>query len=97
MEISKEILINFSGNAPLFPLNDFVLFPKTGYTFKIFEPRYKNMIDDIGNKDNLFCITKTKSKDELGKRILHDIGTLVYVVDKKKLDDGNYNIITYGV
>ena len=97
MEISKEILVNFSGNAPLFPLNDFVLFPKTGYTFKIFEPRYKAMINDIEDKDNLFCITKTKSKDKSGERALHEIGTLAYVVDKKKLDDGNYNIIAYGV
>ena len=97
MELSKEILSNFSGHAPLFPLNDFVLFPKTGYTFKIFEPRYKDMINDIEGGDNLFCITKVKYEDEEGKGILHKVGTLAYVVDKKKLEDGNYNIIAYGV
>ena len=47
MIFSDQILEKFSGSSPLFPLPDFVLFPLTGYTFRIFEERYIEMVEDV--------------------------------------------------
>ena len=44
---NEEILKSFSGDAPIFALPNFVMFPKTAYSFNVFEPRYKEMVSDI--------------------------------------------------
>jgi len=38
---------------PIFPLNNFIIFPKTTVPLNIFEPRYIKMIDD-SMKNNKF-------------------------------------------
>ena len=55
---SDKILEKFSGSSPLFPLPDFVLFPLTGYTFRIFEERYIKMVEDVLKNENLICVTQ---------------------------------------
>ena len=56
-----KILKIFSGNSPLFPLPNFVLFPLAGHRFKIFESRYVQMIEKIINKERLVTISLLKS------------------------------------
>ena len=55
---SDKILEKFSGSSPLFPLPNFVLFPLTRYTFRIFEERYIKMVEDVLKNENLICVTQ---------------------------------------
>ena len=91
---NKEILKSFSGSAPLFALPNFVMFPKTAYSFNVFEPKYKEMVSDILKTDKLFCINLLKDNSESE---VNNIGTLCYIIESKKLDSGNYTLIASGI
>ena len=91
---NKEILKSFSGSAPLFALPNFVMFPKTAYSFNVFEPRYKEMVSDILKTNKLFCINLLKDNSESE---VNNIGTLCYIIESKKLDSGNYTLIASGI
>ena len=73
----KEILSNFSGIAPVFAIPNFVMFPKTGYSFNIFETS-KGKILVINVMGRLFMdplddpfkiIDEILTENELGKDI----------------------------
>ena len=83
---------------PIFPL-DLVLFPNQELPLRIFEPRYKQMIDDcmLTEKEFGVCLidsTKTVS----GWQISHDIGTIAKIIDCKDVDStsGHLMINTKG-
>ena len=94
---SEEILKKFKGTSPIFPLPDFVMFPKTAYSFNIFEPRYKKLISDILSGEKFFCSTllEEEGTDDIPK--FHRYGTLCYIIEHSKKDNGNYNIIASGI
>ena len=76
------------------------MFPKTAYSFNVFETRYKELVSDILNKDKLFCtsLLQSCSDDEyLESPNFHNMGTLCYVIEHKELKNGNYNIIVSGL
>ena len=39
--------MNLPNKIPIFPLSNFIIFPKTSVPLNIFEPRYIQMIDDV--------------------------------------------------
>ena len=46
-----EPKVNLPNKIPIFPLSDFIFFPKTSVPLNIFEPRYLEMVNDsIKNK-----------------------------------------------
>mgnify|MGYP001174494392 CR=1 FL=1 len=95
---SNKILKTFTGSAPIFPLPDFVMFPRTAYSFNIFEPRYKKLVSDILDGDNFFCSTLLAEKEENNSPPkFHSYGTLCYIIEHSKKDNGNYNIIASGL
>jgi len=91
---NQEILKSFSGKAPIFSLSNFVMFPKTAYSFNVFEPRYKEMVFDILETNKLFCINLKKDGSESE---IYNIGTLCYILESKKLDNGSYTLIASGI
>ena len=100
MIFSDEILEKFSGSTPLFPLPDFVLFPLTGYTFRIFEEMYIKMVEDVLKNEKLICVTQidpkgTSTRSDDPK--IHPIGTLAYIFNSKKLDNGEFVIMTFAL
>ena len=97
---STKVLTEFNGVAPIFPLSNFVMFPKTAYSFNIFEPKYKEMIADIINKNKLFCTTLLKDhsdEENCDYPKFYKYGTLCYVIEKNELENGNYNIVVSGI
>ena len=94
---SEEILKKFKGTSPIFPLTDFVMFPKTAYSFNIFEPRYKKLISDILSGDKFFCSTLLEKEGTNDTPEFHNYGTLCYIIEHSKKDNGNYNIIASGI
>jgi len=96
----NKILKNFSKKSPLFPLPNFVLFPLAGHRFKIFEPRYLQMIENIIDQDKLVTIPLLKpgyeDKYENSPEI-YSLGTIGYIDECKKNEKNEYEVIIFGL
>ena len=71
---------------PIFPL-DLVLFPNQELPLRIFEPRYKQMVDDcmLGEKEFGICLGHD-SATLSNWQAPYDIGTIAKIVDCKDVD-----------
>ena len=90
---------NFPKTIPVFPLSNFIIFPKTTVPLNIFEERYLNMVDDA-MKSNKFIgmIQPLKSKNENNEQPdLHKIGCLGRITSFRETNDGRYLIEIKGV
>ena len=90
---------NFPETIPVFPLSNFIIFPKTTVPLNIFEERYLNMVDDA-MKSNKFIgmIQPVKSKNENNELPdLHKIGCLGKITSFRETNDGRYLIEIKGV
>src|SRR5678815_4675516 len=82
---------------PLFPL-PVVLFPGVPLPLHIFEPRYRQMLLDIRDENNLFGVSyfdATTSTNEIPPA--GHIGCVAEVNETQVLPDGRSNILTLGV
>ena len=82
---------------PLFPL-PVVLFPGVPLPLHIFEPRYRQMIDDIHSTNNLFGLSyfdSTTSDKEIPAA--GHVGCVAEVTETQALPDGRSNILTMGI
>ncbi|MDC0445536.1 LON peptidase substrate-binding domain-containing protein [Candidatus Pelagibacter sp.] len=83
---------------PVFPLNNFIIFPKTTVPLNIFEPRYIDMINDSMKSNKLIGLIQPKKKiDDLSAPILHNIGCLGKITSFKETEDGRYLIELKGL
>jgi ATP-dependent Lon protease len=82
---------------PLFPL-PVVLFPGVPLPLHIFEPRYRQMLDDIRVSNNLFGLTYfDSSSTERDTPTPGQIGCVAEVTETLTLPDGRSNILTIGL
>ncbi len=81
---------------PLFPLN-VVLFPGTVLPLHIFEPRYREMINDCQREEKPFGIVLVKAGSQLLKEEPYTVGTLAEMHNLQLLDDGCYNLMAVGI
>ena len=71
---------------PIFPL-DLVLFPNQDLPLRIFEPRYKQMVDDCMVKDKEFGICLGHESATISNwQAPYDIGTIAKIVECKDVD-----------
>ena len=94
--MKKEDLPN---TIPIFPLSNFIIFPKTTVPLNIFEPRYIEMINDCMKTNKFIGMIQPKSTNE-GKSsipLLHKIGCLGKITSFKETDDGKYLINLKGI
>jgi len=84
--------------VPVFPISNFIIFPKTTVPLNIFESRYIDMINDC-MKSNKFVgmIQPKKINDEHIPPILHKIGCLGKITSFRETEDGRYLIELKGV
>ena len=90
---------SFPKTVPVFPLSNFIIFPKTTVPLNIFEERYLNMVDDA-MKSNKFIgmIQPVKSKNENNEQPdLHKIGCLGKITSFRETNDGRYLIEIKGI
>ena len=87
---------NFPTKIPVFPLSNFIIFPKTSVPLNIFEPRYIQMIDDCMISDKYLGMIQPKSKSKNFLE-LHKIGCLGKIASFEKTNDGRYLIELNGV
>ena len=89
---------NLPNTIPIFPLSNFIIFPKTTVPLNIFEPRYVDMVNDSMKSNKLIgMIQPKKPSDDLTSPILHNIGCLGKITSFKETEDGRYLIELKGL
>tara|TARA_Y100000817_G_scaffold270368_1_gene228429 strand:- start:405 stop:1046 length:642 start_codon:yes stop_codon:yes gene_type:complete len=92
--MKKEDLPNI---LPVFPLSNFIIFPRTTVPLNIFEPRYIQMIDQSMKTNRLIGMIQPKKSGELKKPDLYKIGCAGKITSFNETDDGRYLIILNGI
>ena len=89
---------NFPKVIPVFPLSNFIIFPKTTVPLNIFEPRYVDLVND-SMKSNKFIgmIQPKKIVRDSTPPLLHKIGCLGKITSFKETEDGRYMIELKGL
>tara|TARA_B100001142_G_scaffold42356_1_gene38206 strand:- start:605 stop:1249 length:645 start_codon:yes stop_codon:yes gene_type:complete len=82
----------------VFPLSNFIIFPKTTVPLNIFEPRYLDMVNDSMKSNKLIGMIQPKSlENEDNLPELHDIGCLGKITSFKETEDGRYMVELKGL
>jgi len=84
--------------VPVFPLSNFIIFPKTTVPLNIFEPRYIDMINDSMKSNKLIGMIQPKISNE--KKInpeLHQVGCLGKITSFTETEDGRFLIELKGM
>jgi len=83
----------------VFPLSNFIIFPKTSVPLNIFEPRYIDMINDSMKTNKLIGMIQPKLsiKESNTSPDLHEVGCLGKIVSFKETDDNRYLIELKGL
>jgi len=85
-------------NISVFPLSNFIIFPKTTVPLNIFEPRYIDMINDSMRSNKLIGMIQPKNFNH--KEIepeLHEVGCLGKITSFRETDDGRFLIELKGL
>ena len=92
--MKKEDLPN---KLAIFPLSNFIIFPKTTVPLNIFEPRYIQMIDEAMSEDRIIGIVQPKKTGDLKKPNLYNVGCAGKITSFNETEDGRYLIILNGI
>ena len=92
--MKKEDLPNI---LPVFPLSNFIIFPRTTVPLNIFEPRYIKMVDQSMKSNRIIGMIQPKKTGELKKPDLHNIGCAGKITSFNETEDGRYLIALSGI
>ena len=93
--MKKEDLPN---KIPVFPLSNFIIFPKTTVPLNIFEPRYIDMINDSMKSNKLIGMIQPKTSNiKQIKPELHEVGCLGKITSFRETEDGRFLIEVKGL
>jgi Lon protease-like protein len=87
-------------SLPLFPLPTVVLFPNVFLPLHIFEPRYRQMVDDSLAGDRIIGMVLLQPGHEdsyEGTPPIYPTGCSGLITHAERLDDGRYNLILRGL
>lgn len=100
MSMNPIILENFDGKVRLFPLPNVVLFPRVIQPLHIFEPRYKQMVEDALKDNRLIALCLLQPSGGYGVNhvapIFPDI-CIGQIHQEERLADGRFNLLLQGV
>ncbi|MCA1561181.1 MAG: LON peptidase substrate-binding domain-containing protein [Acidobacteria bacterium] len=85
---------------PIFPLPNVVLFPSVFLPLHIFEPRYRDMVEDALRGDRIIGMTLLRPGWELnyeGRPPVYPIGCGGLITHADRLPDGRLNIVLKGL
>jgi len=83
---------------PLFPINNFIIFPNTTVPLNIFEPRYIDMINDSMKSNKLIGMIQPKqTSEDTNNPTLHKIGCLGKITSFQETEDKRYLIELKGL
>jgi uncharacterized protein len=106
--MSEEIHINFARPLPVFPLPDAVLLPRAILPLHIFEPRYRQMVDDCLDHAGVMAMATYASGDAHGATHsvcdfsadhleLRPVTCVGHILQHEALPGGRHNIILHGL
>ncbi len=88
------------GVVPLFPLPGLFLFPGTALPLHIFEPRYRQMIEDLLDRNGrlvLGTVVPGHEHELLGAPPVHEIAGLGEIARHERYPDGRFLIFVVGL
>ncbi len=89
---------NLPNTISVFPLSNFIIFPKTTVPLNIFEPRYIDMINDSMKSNKLIGMIQPKtSNNNQIKPELHDVGCLGKITSFRETEDQRFLIELKGL
>ena len=89
---------NFPKIIPVFPISNFIIFPKTTVPLNIFEPRYLDMVNSSMKSNKYIGMIQPKKKNNDNENPeLHSIGCLGKIVSFNETNDGRYLIELKGI
>jgi len=101
MSEESSIQVNFGRPVPVFPLNHVTLLPQQVIPLHIFEPRYRQMVDqalDASGQLAMAIFDGDSWKEEYhATPPLRPAVCLGHIVQHEKLPDGRYNILVQGI
>ena len=92
----KKKIDHFPNKIPVFPLSNFIIFPRTTVPLNIFEPRYIDMVDDAMKSDRIIGMIQPKKYNQYNK-ILENIGCAGKITSFNETNDGRYLIVLNGI
>ena len=89
---------NLPNKILIFPLSNFIIFPKTTVPLNIFEPRYIDMVNDSMKSNKLIGMIQPKNANSKQYAPeLHEVGCLGKITSFRETEDGRYLIELKGV
>ena len=83
---------------PVFPLSNFIIFPRTTVPLNIFEPRYLSMIDDSMKSNKFIGMIQPKISNNYNNiPELYNVGCLGKIISFRETEDGRYLIELKGI
>ena len=86
-------IFELPNEIPVFPLSNFILFPKTTVPLNIFEPRYIDMINDAMKSNKMIGMIQPRyEKNQDNTPNLYEIGCLGKITSFRETEDGRFLI-----
>jgi uncharacterized protein len=85
---------------PIFPLPNVVLFPNVFLPLHIFEPRYRQMVDEALEGDRIIGMVLLRpgwEGDYEGRPPVYPVGCAGVITHAERLSDGRFNIVLRGM
>jgi uncharacterized protein len=93
-------LSGFSGKVRLFPLPNLVLFPHVLQPLHVFEPRYRQLMDDALADDRMMAVSLLRPgwEEDYDKRPpIHPVVCIGKILNEERFADGRYNLMLQGL
>ncbi|MDA1048955.1 MAG: LON peptidase substrate-binding domain-containing protein [Planctomycetota bacterium] len=95
-----QLPADFTGRVRLFPLPDLVMFPHVMQPLHIFEPRYRELVEDALATDQLVAMAHLQAgweADYEDRPPIFPVTCIGRIVSHARLDDGKFNILLLGL
>ena len=92
----KNKIDHLPNKIPIFPLSNFIIFPRVTVPLNIFEPRYIDMVDDAMKSNRIIGMIQPKKPDQ-NIPILYNIGCAGKITSFNETNDGKYLIVLDGI
>tara|TARA_B100000963_G_scaffold356554_1_gene376869 strand:+ start:1247 stop:1885 length:639 start_codon:yes stop_codon:yes gene_type:complete len=91
--------MNLPKNIPIFPLSNFIIFPKTTVPLNIFEPRYIDMINDSMKSNKMIGMVQPKKSknNDMNNIDLYEVGCLGSITNFEETNDKRFLIELKGI
>ena len=91
--------MNLPKKIPIFPLSNFIIFPKATVPLNIFEPRYIDMVNDSLKSNKLIGMIQPRKSKKIENQMpdLHNIGCLGKIISFKETEDKRFLIELRGI